>query len=66
MKKLNKRLAIKVLDRATTRLGYDDWWVDLIDDLGLYDSEDDSWPSFDQVLIALGVTQQEIDNAKEI
>ena len=58
--KVSKKQAIKIIERLTSRDGgFDDWWVDMMDDMGLYDENNDTLPSLFDVLEALGVTKQE-------
>lgn len=60
---MTREQAIVILNRATETTGYDDYWPDMMEDLGLYDESSDTWPSFNDVLIALGVTKEEINKA---
>lgn len=62
--KMTREQAIKFLDRATDVCGKSgDWWVGIADDLGLYDEDTDSWPTFQDVLMALGVSKNAIKDA---
>lgn len=62
--KLSKDEAINIIVRLTNRDGgFDDWWVDMMDDMGLYDESSDTWPSLYDVLGALGVTEHECKEA---
>ncbi len=57
--------AIKIIDRITNLYGcgFDDWWVDMMDDFGLYDEESDKFPSIYDVFAAIGVTEEECRKA---
>ena len=59
MKKPTRQQAIKIIDNATDRGGFDDWWMDLMDNYGLYDKESDTAPTLLDVLEALGVSKDE-------
>lgn len=62
---LTRQQAIKFLDRATDVGGKDDeWWIGIAEGLGLYDEKLDSWPTFQDVLIALGVSEAEIADSE--
>lgn len=61
--KITRQQAIKVLDEATDQVGYDDWWVDLMEGHGLYNPETDDWPTIFEVFNALGVTDEEMREA---
>lgn len=57
-------LAIRILDQACFQSGKDDgWWADLMESAGLYDQEKDTWPSFSDLLYALGVSEEELSLA---
>lgn len=61
--KVTREQAIKILDKATDRGGYDDWWMDLMEDFNLYDESSDTAPTIRDVFIALGVTTEELESA---
>jgi hypothetical protein len=62
--RITQKQAIQIVARLTDRDGgFDDWWVDMMDDMGLYDEASDTWPSLYDVLGALGVTEQECKEA---
>lgn len=63
MKKPTRAQAIKIIERATDQGGYDDWWMDLMADLGLYDEATDTAPSLFDVFEALGISKEEVNNA---
>ena len=63
MKAISRMQAIKILDKATDRGGYDDWWMDMMDDFGLYNEVSDTAPTLKDVLNALGVTDKEFAGA---
>jgi hypothetical protein len=55
--------AIKILDEATDHGGFDDWWVDLMEEHGLYNEETEDWPTIFEVFNALGVSDEEMKEA---
>lgn len=60
---ITRQQAIKILDKATDRGGYDDWWMDLMEDFGLYNEDTDTAPTINDIFIALGVTKDELVSA---
>lgn len=62
---ITKNQAIKIIDRIINMHGggFSDWWPDMMDDFGLYDEEKDDWPSIYDVLKALGVSENECQDA---
>lgn len=60
--KITRQQAIKIIDQATDRGGYDDWWMDMMERLGLYDKKSDTAPTLKDVFLALGVSEEEIKN----
>lgn len=54
--KISREKAIKVLDYITSNVD----WVECMDDLGLYNVEEDTWPSFYEVMEELGVSKSEV------
>lgn len=63
MRKPTRAQAIKIIGLATDRGGYDDWWMDMMDDVGLYNESDDTAPSLFDVLEAIGVSKDEAEQA---
>ncbi len=63
--KVTRIQAIQFLDSALEMTsGFDDYWTDLADRMGLYDHNTDEWPTFNDLLKSLGVTDEEIKEAK--
>lgn len=60
---ITRKQAIKIIDQATNKSGYDDWWTDLMDDFGLYDEKTDTYPNLNDIFSALGVTEEELKEA---
>ena len=63
MNKPTRKQAIKIIDRATDKEGFDDWWMDMMDDFGLYDEKTDTAPSLFDVFEALGIPKSEAESA---
>lgn len=63
VKKPTRQQAIKIIEKATDVGGYDDWWMDLMEDIGLYDEKTDTAPSLFDVFEALGVSKDEAEQA---
>lgn len=57
---ITRKQAIKILDKATDKGDFDDWWVDLMDEYGLYDELTDQFPNIFDVFNALGITDEEM------
>ena len=60
---ITRQQAIKILDEAMDQVGYDDWWVDLMDDYEVYNEETEDWPTIFEVFNALGVSDEEMKEA---
>lgn len=56
---IGREQAIRILDRATDRGGFDDWWADMMAEFGLYDEKNDSFPNIYDVFNAVGITKEE-------
>ena len=65
--KVDRITAIRFLDRATATIGgYDDFWCDIAESLGVYDAGEglaDDWPTLQDLFLSLGVTQEELVEA---
>jgi hypothetical protein len=62
---ITRKKAIQVVARLSNQgAGFDDWWVDMMEELELYDEKTDTWPSIFDVFEALGVTRQECKEAR--
>lgn len=59
---ISKTHAIKIIDQITDSrgAGFDDWWINMMDRIGLYDYDTDSWPSIYDVFEALGISETEV------
>jgi hypothetical protein len=56
---VTRQQAIKIIEQATDRGAYDDWWMDLMERHGLYDADTDSAATLSDVFEGLGVTIEE-------
>lgn len=63
--KITRLDAIRVIDTITNLhgAGFDDWWPDEMERIGLYDEEADDFPSIFDVFEALGVSKEECKKA---
>ena len=62
--KVTRQQAIKILDRATERGGFDDWWPTLCSEVCEISADNDDYPTIYDVLAGLGVTKEECDTAE--
>lgn len=53
---ISKKDAIRVIDRATENVD----WCEMMEDLELYDEDNDDWPTLYDVFEALGVSKEEV------
>ena len=64
-KVLTRKLVFKLLDKATETNDYDDYWVDMMEDHGLYEEDTESWPTITDLFIVLGATEEELETYRD-
>ena len=61
--KVTREQAIKIIDRATDRGAFDDWWCSVCSEVCNTPEESDEYPTLYDVLEGLGVTKEECNLA---
>lgn len=62
---MDKTTGLKILYRAVYHGGFNDWWPELMRELGFYNKKTDTFPSLEDIFKAIGAKDKDLEKLKK-